>query len=63
MHGYKQFITETNSGATVGINVSEQQLYGHNLGSRLAEWTDPVDTSDVPLSMSDCFGFLSKKDF
>lgn len=46
MHGSKQLITETNSGATVGINISEQQLYGRNLGSRLAEWADPGDTSD-----------------
>ena len=46
MHGSKQLITETNSGATVKINVFEQQLYGRSLGSRLAEWTDPGDTSD-----------------
>jgi len=46
MHGSKQLITETNSGAAVGINVSQQQSYGRNLGSRLAEWTDSSDTSD-----------------
>ena len=46
MHRSKQLITEMKSGTTVGINASEHQLYDRNLGSRLAEWTDPSDTSD-----------------